>query len=168
MSKLIIVIYILINLVSYDLYSQETIETNFYSFKIPQETVVESFGSSNEELANVDVYQFIINDKPKYLLYLMSNKINVKINTVDFENYNSFLSDLGDVRILVAEKLSNNFKIEFSYNEKENIRGIVFLSINNDILNRFVFLLPNEKAKEVFQDEIINLSNSITIIKNSW
>lgn len=168
MSKLLIAFYILINLTNNNLYSQDIVETNFYSFKVPEKTIVKAFGSSNEELANTDVYQFIVNDNPKYLLYLISNKINTEVTNIDYENYNAFLSDIGDIRILGAEKLNNQFKIDFNYNDKENIKGIIFISVNNDILNRYVFLLPNEKAKEVFQDEIIKLVNSITPIKNVW
>jgi hypothetical protein len=168
MNKLVIGLVVLFSLINNNLYSQDTIKTEFYSIRVPEKTSVKTFASTHEKLANIDAYQFIVNEKPKYILYLMSNKTNKEIVSVNIDNYKDYLFDLGDLKILGVEDLNEKIKIHFTYIDKENIKGIIYVSVNNDILNRFVFLLPNENAKEVFQKEIDKLVNSVIEIKNHW
>ena len=66
---------------------QQKLETSFYSFSKPKNTDVKFFNSSNEEIANTDVYEFRENDKPKYLLYLISNKLTSEYEPISKENF---------------------------------------------------------------------------------
>lgn len=168
MNKLFIGFVILFNFIINSLYSQENIKTEFYTLKVPEKTTIKTFDSTHEELANIDAYQFNVDEKPKYLLYLMSNKTNEGVTDVNIDNYKDFLFDLGDLKILGIEDFKGRIKISFSYKDKENIKGIVYASVKNDILNRFVFLLPNENAKNTFQKEIDLMINNVTEVKNNW
>lgn len=168
MNKVHLKFIILISLICNNLYSQENIQTEFYTIKVPEKTTVKTFASTHEELANIDAYQFIVNEKPKYILYSMSNKTNVEISSINIDNYKDFLFDLGELNVLGVEDLNETIKIQFVYKDKENIKGIIYVSVTNDILNRFVFLLPNEKAKELFEKEIDELVNNINEIKKYW
>jgi hypothetical protein len=168
MTKHYIKFTILISLIYNNFYSQEFIKTDFYNIKLPQSTIAKTFASTHEELSNIDAYQFIINEKPKYILYLMSNKTNVAISNINNDNYKDFLYDLGELKVVNIEIFKNKIKINFAYKDNDSIKGIVYLSITNDILNRFVFLLPNDKAKELFEREIDEIIYSIVEIKKNW
>jgi hypothetical protein len=149
-------------------YSQEKITTKFYSLQIPEKTSTKVFDTSHEELANVDVYQFNVDEKPKYILYLMSNKTKDGAIKVNLENYKNFLFDLGDINILDVENFDKKIKINFTYNNKNNINGIIYAYIKNDILNRFVFLLPNDSAKKTFGAEIDKMIENLMEVKSNW
>lgn len=164
-KSIVFVLFILINSV---VYSQDSIKTAFYNFKIPEKTEVKPFKSSHEELANIDGYQFLVSNKPKYILILMSNKTNKEALSVNLDNYKDFLFDLGELKVSGIENLDGNIKIYFTYADKENVKGIIYALVSNNILNRFVFLLPNQNAKDVFQKEIDTLVNGIVEIKNKW
>lgn len=168
MNNIYIRILIIFNLMTMPIYSQERIETEFYNFAIPKNTVIKAFDSTHEEVANIDVYQFNFEEKPKYILYLMSNKTNQIVDSITIDNYKDFLFDLGDMKILGIENSKNKIKIDFSYNDKKNIKGIIYMSVTNDILNRFVFLLPNDSAKIAFEEEINIIVNNIKELRNSW
>lgn len=148
-------------------YSQEKISTQFYELNIPTNSDVKLFDKSCESLANIDVYQFAIEGKPKYILYMMSNKISDKVK-VNIDNYKDFLFDLGDLNVLDASYLGDKIKVSFIYNNKKNINGITYIYIQNDILNRFVFLLPNESARNAFSNEIEKMIESTILLKNIW
>ncbi len=168
MNKLLIKFIILFSLINNSIYCQENIKTEFYNLKVPEKTTVKTFASTQEELANIDAYQFITNDKPKYILYLMSNKTNKEIASVNIDNYKDFLFDLGNLKVLGIEDLNGKIKIFFTYVDKQEIKGIIYAHVNGNVLNRFVFLLPNQSAKEAFQKEIDTLINNIIELKNSW
>lgn len=168
MNKMIFGFIILCNLINNSLYSQENIKTAFYELNIPEKTSVKTFASTHEELANIDAYQFIVDEKPKYILYLMSNKTNKEQVNINMDNYKDFLFDLGDLKVSSVEDLGSKIKIHFSFNDKKNINGIVYASIKNDVLNRFVFLLPNENAKKTFIQEIDDMINNVTEVKSHW
>lgn len=157
-----------LSLAHINLYSQEKIETQFYSLTIPQDTKVKAFDSAHEEIANIDVFQFNAGEKPKYILYLMSNKTNQIIESITIDNYKDFLFDLGDLKILSVENLKNKIKINYAYKDKENIKGVIYMYLTNDILNRFVFLLPNDNAKIKFQEEIDIMISNLKVLKNYW
>lgn len=168
MNKYLIGLLVVFNLISNDMLSQENIRTNFYQLKVPENTTVKIFAETHEELANIDVYQFNVAEKPKYILYLMSNKTNIEITTIDINNYKDFLFDLGSLKVSKIENLEKKLKINFLYTDKEKIRGIVYLSVKNNILNRFVFLFPNENANQVFQREVDEMMDSVIDIKDYW
>ena len=168
MNKLLLGFIVWFSLINSNVYSQENIKTAFFSLKVPEKTTVKTFASTHEELANIDSYQFITNEKPKYILYLMSNKTNKEIASVNIDNYKDFLFDLGDLKVSAVEDLSGKIKIFFSYADKKEIKGIIYVYVNNDILNRFVFLLPNQSAKETFQKEIDTTINNVVELKKSW
>jgi hypothetical protein len=156
------------NLISYDMLSQENIKTNFYKLNIPKNTTVKTFAKNHEELANIDAYQFNADEKPKYIMYLMSNKTNVEITSINIDNYKDFLFDLGDLKLSRIENLEDKLKINFTYSNKENIKGIIYMSVKNNILHRFVFLFPNENSIQIFQNEVDEMINNITEIKEFW
>lgn len=168
MNKSIIKFIILFSLINNSLYSQDKIKTAFYNLKVPEKTNTKTFASTHEELANIDAYQFITNEKPKYILYLMSNKTNKEIASVNIDNYKDFLFDLGNLKVSGIEDLNGKIKIFFTYVDKQEIKGIIYAYVNSDILNRFVFLLPNQSAKEAFQKEIDAIINNVVELKNSW
>lgn len=168
MNKLLLGVIVWFSLINSNVYSQDSIKTEFYTLKVPEKTTIKTFASTHEELANIDAYQFITNEKPKYILYLMSNKTNKEISSINLDNYKDFLFDLGELKVSAIEDLNGIIKISFTYVDKENIKGIIYASVNNNILNRFVFLLPNESAKEIFNKEIDKIIENITQIKHNW
>lgn len=111
MNKLLIKFTILFCLINNNIYSQDNIKTAFYKIQVPEKTVIKTFASTHEELANIDAYQFITSDKPNYILYLMSNKTNKEITSVNIDNYKDFLFDLGDLKISGIEDLNGKIKI---------------------------------------------------------
>lgn len=167
MNKFLLGFVVLFALASHNIYSQD-IKTTFYSIKTPEKTTVKPFNSTHEALANIDTYQFITDGKPKYIGYFMSNKTNIVIASVNLDNYKDFLFDLGELKVSGIENLNGKIKIYFSYIDNDNIKGIIYASVNNDILNRYVFLLPNQNAKDVFHKEIDALVNGIVENKNNW
>ena len=139
MNKLFLQFVISLFLISMNLYSQEDIKTEFYKFKVPEKTIIKTFASTHEKFANIDAYQFITNEKPKYILYLMSNKTNKEISNINIDNYKDFLFDLGKLNVSGVENFSDVVKINFTYEDNDIIKGIVYVSVNKDILNRYVF-----------------------------
>lgn len=115
----------------------------------------------------IDVYEFSIDSKIKYFVYLMSSQMSGAL-TVDRNNFQDFLADLGELNIEQFENRKGNLKIHFTYKDNEFIKGIVYLSTSNDILNRLVFLLPNVDAKSTFSDEIDKMVDDAVKIKNQW
>ena len=168
MNKLLLSFIVFFSLMNHIMYSQENIKTEFYNIKIPEKTTVKEFNSSHEDLANIDAYQFGANEKPKYIAYFMSNKTNIEIASVNLDNYKDFLFDLGELKVSGIENLTGKIKIYFTYVDNDNIKGIIYAYVKNDILNRFVFLLPNQNAKDVFQKEIDTLVDGIVEIKSNW
>ena len=168
MNKYLIILLTVFNLISYGMLSQENIKTNFYKLNIPENTTVKPFAKTHEELANIDAYQFNADEKPKYIMYLMSNKTNMEIASINIDNYKDFLFDLGDLKLSRIENLENKIKINFTYSNKENIKGVIYMSVKNNILHRFVFLFPNENSIQIFQNEVDEMINNITEIKEFW
>ncbi|MBO9584366.1 MAG: hypothetical protein J7574_09430 [Flavobacterium sp.] len=168
MNKLYVGIVVLFSIINCKIYSQENLNTKFYNVKIPEKTIVKFFDSTNEELANIDAYQFISDEKPKYLLYLMSNKTNQAIDSVTIDNYKNFLFDLGDLKIGGIEDLDGKIKVSFTYSDNNEIKGIIYVYVINNILNRFVFLYPNQNAKDAFQKETNLLVKNIIEVKKEW
>jgi hypothetical protein len=153
----------------YTAYGQKTLSNEFYSFVPPKGTEVSLFNYSHEETANIDGYKFSMGDKLKYIFYLLSNKLNVEINEVNQSNYNDFLGDLGDVEVTSYDFNQKLTKLTFNYKDNVKVVGVLFISFNGNILNRFVFVLPNHNNPyQKFNDEIQNVITSIKILNDKW
>lgn len=149
--------------------AQEFIETDFYKIKIPNNTTAKFFNSSAEEYAITSVYEFKQNNKPKYLFYLISNKLTDDYEPLNMYNYLSYISDMEEIEVLLVEVVNKDkIKINFKYKNDENIKGIMFLSITNNILNRFLFLLPKKELYEIFSNEINAIFFDIEYLKEKW
>ncbi|MBN9284144.1 MULTISPECIES: hypothetical protein [unclassified Flavobacterium] len=149
------------------IYSQTKFKTEFYTVTVPENTTYTMFNTTREAEANIDIYEFGADGKIKYLLYLMSNKMSGAVK-VDENNFEDFLTDLYELVITDIEKQDGNLKIYFSYNDSEFVRGIAYLSTENDVLSRFVFLLPNPDAKKTFSNEIDRMVTNIIKTKKHW
>lgn len=147
--------------------SQNKVVNNFYSLSSPANTNVKSFQSSHEELANIDSYQFFLEDKPKYIFYLMSNKLETS-STVSLENYKNYVFDLGELDITNTEMFNNFIKVYFNYKNKKSIEGVVYIGIRNNILNRFLLMYPNKSALYKFDKEVNIMLNGVDYKKGSW
>lgn len=148
--------------------AQVTFDNKFYRLDIPKNTHIEIFKSTNEEEANVDVYKLITEGKPKYLLYLMSNKLNADVDSVTIDNCKEFLHDIGNLEITDVKTLANLIKIDFLYTENKKVVCTVYLSKTNNILNRFLFIFPNNNISTKFDNEINILLNSIVYKVKYW
>lgn len=147
---------------------QNKLETNFYEIKIPEKTTVKSFNSTHEEYANIEGYQFFLNDKPKYLIYLMSNKIIGEVGVINKANYKDFCGDIGTIEVSELKEDNDMIIVLFKYADKETVRGILYLKLTNNILDRFLFLLPNDTAYELFNKEIDDIVKNIIYKKKIW
>ena len=168
MSKSMLYMIIFFNTLIFNAYCQERLKTEFYDITIPENTIVKKFNSSHEDLANIDVYEFLINEKTKYIGHFMSNKLNIYIVSVDLDNYKDFLFDLGELNITAIENINGKVKISFSYFNNEHLRGIIYASISGDILNRYVFLFPVQNVKDMYQKEVDNLVFNVIELKHMW
>lgn len=125
MKKILIILLLFITSI---VMAQNKIENNFYSLSIPSATNVKPFQSTHEELANIDSYQFFLEDRPKYIFYMMSNKLETSA-TVSLDNYNDYVYDLGELEVVNAEMFNNFIKVYFNYKNKKAIEGVVYIGI---------------------------------------
>lgn len=167
MNNKIILLFTLL-LISNAIIAQNDIENSYYKFSIPKNTNVKPFKSTHEELANIDVYQFTIDEKPKYILFLISNKLTSDIKEVNVDNCMDFLFDLGEIEVSNTEPFNGIVKLHFKYIENNVIQGVLYIKTNNNILDRFLFLFPNESAYKSFNIEIDNILKSITDKQSKW
>lgn len=147
--------------------SQSKVDNAYYGLKVPPNTNVKLFQSTHESLANIDSYQFIVNGRPKYIFYLMSNKLAIPA-TVGMDNYNDFLFDIGDIDIINIEMFNNFIKVYFNYKNKNAIEGIVYIGITDNILNRFLIMYPNESALKSFDEEVNLMVKEVDYKKSNW
>lgn len=160
-------IFILLLFTTTMLTAQNKVANNFYSLSAPSNTNVKSFQSSHEELANIDSFQFFLEDKPKYIFYMMSNKLETSA-TVSLENYKDYVFDLGELDITNAEMFNSFIKVYFNYKNKKSIEGVVYIGIRNNILNRFLLMYPNKSALDKFDKEVNIMLNDVDYKKSSW
>lgn len=146
--------------------AQNDLRTKFYDVKLPLNTTVKPFASSDEEVSNSDVYQFLVNNKTKYLCHFLSNKLFTETD-VNFTNFTEFLVELNEIIIDNAADTNNGFKVNFHYDDK-NVRGIAYLLRKKNILHRFVFMFPNEIAENKFKAEADDIVRNIVYLKNEW
>jgi hypothetical protein len=160
----LIILYLLSSLCM----AQNKLENNFYAIKVPEKTTFKSFNSTHEEYANIEGYQFFLNDKLKYMIYLMSNKMLGEVEEINKDNYQEFCGDIGAIEVSEIKEDNDMVRLLFKYTDQEKVRGIIYLKLTNNILDRFLFLLPNDKAYELFNKEIDDIVKSIIYKKNIW
>lgn len=154
---------------AFNLFGQEKLKTSFYSFYVPENSEAKFFNSSREEFANTDVYEFKESNKPKYLLYLISNKLTEDYNPLNIENHLNYLTDIENAEIISSEVIENGkIQVKFKYIDNEQIMGIIFLTSTNNILNRFLFLFPNSELSKKFSEEVKNIFLNIEFNKKYW
>lgn len=147
--------------------SQNKVENAYYRLAVTANTNVKLFQSTHEGLANIDSYQFLVNEKPKYIFYMMSNKLETSL-TVGLDNYKDFLFDIGDIDITNAEMFNGFIKVYFNYKNKKAIEGVVYISVRGNILNRFLIMYPNKSALKAFDDEVNMIIKDVNYKKNVW
>lgn len=149
--------------------SQETLNTSFYKLELPTATSYEYVNSTSENSANINIYKVLDDDskKVKYLVYLMSNKLNEPFS----ENINveSYLSDIGDYELLKSEKYFKGDKKHFELTLKmeENIIAAMYLTASNDVLYRVLVMIP-EMQFESRDNEIDYIFENIGLLKKKW
>lgn len=150
-------------------FAQSKISTDFYILDLPNGFQFKEFNKSREENSNSDVYEFLQDGKPKYLLYLLSNKLNDNHTAISIENIKNYVFDIGDLNILNTENVSGKIKIVATSNEYENLKSIIYVFQTGNILNRFLFLFPNEEAKSLFAAEVEELvKNHVSSKRTNW
>lgn len=147
--------------------AQNKVENPYYSISIPSKTNVKLYQSSHESLSNIDSYQFLVDGKPKYIYYMMSNKLETSV-TVGMDNFNDFLFDIGDIDITNVEMFNDFIKVYFKYKTKNAIEGAIYIGIRGDILNRFLVMYPNASALKSFNEEVNLLLKDVTYKKSKW
>lgn len=160
-------LFILFLLMSQYIYSQSEIATPFYTVKIPEGSVATIFKSSSEENAVIDIYRIDGVGKPPYLLYLMSNRLLTQEPDVNVDNFTDYLSDLGNLKILQVDFERAQPLITFQSNISEKTYYKMSPTIINDILCRFLFLIPKSSTFD-YNSEINFILQNITYNKKSW
>uniref|UniRef100_UPI003A8DA0AD hypothetical protein n=1 Tax=Flavobacterium beibuense TaxID=657326 RepID=UPI003A8DA0AD len=141
--------------------SQDKLENAYYILNLPNNTTVKLFQHTNEDFANIDSYKFFEGEKPKYVLYMMSNKLEADV-TVREDNYIDFLNDIGALNVTNVSRFNNFFKVNFNFKDREAIECVMYININGDILNRFLLMYPNKTILNNFENEVnIFLKNII-------
>ncbi|KGO86455.1 hypothetical protein Q765_11290 [Flavobacterium rivuli WB 3.3-2 = DSM 21788] len=99
----------------------------------------------------------------------MSNKLNSSDEVITLENYKSFIFDLGEIEITKIDFNVNPLKINFDYKGNNKVEGLLYISIINNILNRFLFILPNQKKSGVDRSSEINeIIDKLIYLKDEW
>ncbi|WP_303302470.1 hypothetical protein [Flavivirga jejuensis] len=146
-------------------------KTKFYSIEIPESLTYERLKSDKEDLSNTDVFKIVDSKKQdiKYLIYLMSNKLNSNAETLSENNLNEYLKDLGKVEILNHEKIffknSEIFKLKLSLGKE--IIGVVYLTNVNNVLYRMLFMVPDKFYTDI-KNEIDLLLSTTLFLKDNW
>ncbi|KAF2514152.1 hypothetical protein E0W68_13790 [Flavobacterium salilacus subsp. salilacus] len=160
-------ILLLIIFFCFNMNAQKKIENSYYRLIIPHNTEVELFENTHEKLANIDSYKFFSNSKPKYILFMMSNKLEESVD-VEMDNYKDFIFDIEDIDVVKADNFNTFIKIYFNYKSNNIIKGVLYIDTRNDILDRFLFMFPNEKHLVKFESEIDIMIDNINYIKDYW
>ncbi|WP_299117481.1 hypothetical protein [uncultured Winogradskyella sp.] len=159
----------LLLILSVNIMAQEAINTEFYNIELPKSTTFEKMNSSKEELSNVDVFKILNleNRQIKYLIYLMSNKLNVDF--ISEPNLNEYVGDIGEVEIVKKERII--FKEYDVYKLKmklgDNISSIMYLTNINDVLYRLVFMIPKKLFPD-YEKEVESFFKSVIFLKDNW
>lgn len=149
----------------------QNLRTDFFNIDLPINLSYEEMKSEKEDLSNTDVFK--INDsekdKLKYLVYLISNRLNDDAQKVSEENLSSFVKDLGKPEILENKKVSLNdqdvFRLKLALSD--HITGIVYVTSVNNVLYRALFMVP-DKFLNLFEEEISSIMSSVSFLKDDW
>lgn len=164
MKKIFSLIFLLIAFLAN---AQGTFKNDFYEIKIPDNTIVKPYQKSIEELSNTESFIFELNGKPKYILFLLSHKL-LKKTELNEEDLAEFSIDLGEN--LIVDKITaidKSFKVEF-HSSTGKIKQIVYYFTTNDILNRFMFVFPNEEIENKFKAETETIVSGVKYLKEKW
>jgi hypothetical protein len=152
--------------------AQKVIQTDYYRVILPSSTTFEKTNSNNEELSEVDVYQIINSEnlKTKYLAYLMVNKLNADITSISEFNFEDYLKDIGNFKIIETESIVRDnqkfYKLKLSLDN--GIIGLVYISNMNEVLYRLFYMIPNEEYFTKYQKEISIMFKSADLLKSNW
>ena len=148
-------------------WAQSIHETEFYDFILPSGDTSSPYQSIKEEFSNIDSFVLSHNKTPKYLIFVMSNKLTNDFDGLNISNYMDYLNDLGAITVTSAKETDGFIVIKFIDHKKENISYTAYLSSNNDILNRFVFFIPRTVG-DMYDNEIRGIIKSIKYKRLQW
>ncbi len=147
---------------------QNSLQNDYYSLKLPNETSFEKINSNKEESSNVDLYKITNTDnqQTKYLIYLMSNKLNTDIKGISDYNFNDYLKDIGKAEVLsnITIALDNQEFYKIKVGLDNNVKGLMYITAKEGILYRLLFMLPNEEYYTKYLEEINSIFESNTLL----
>ena len=90
-------------ILSMNLMAQEVIDNKFFRLQLAKSTTSEKMNSLNEEFSSLDVFKITNSEDEqlKYLIYLMSNKSNVK--DISESHLNEYVKEIGNVKVLSSD-----------------------------------------------------------------
>ena len=163
MVKWIIIQLLLAN----TLVSQNIVENRFYKITLPLSAQAKPYQLNEEPLSNIESFKIVTDQKLRYILYLMSNKLEAPVSEVNTENYEDFLIDLGSIEVISVEQIDSFVKVIYRFSG-ESFAGVCLIGKTNDILNRFVWMVPDEKVINNLAAEISSISKSIEYKRAEW
>ncbi|WP_116787547.1 hypothetical protein [Flavobacterium psychrotrophum] len=147
--------------------AQSNIENNFYLLPLPTGICAKLYQSTNEKQANIDSYQVTINTKPSYILYMMSNELQIP-TPVKIENVKDFLFDIGDIDVNKVENYKSFIKVYFKYKNNNTIDCVIYMMTTNNILNRFLLMYPGINAQNKFDLVVNSIIEGVIYKKKNW
>lgn len=152
--------------------SQEILNTDFYSLQLPANTAFKKVNETKEDLANIDVFNFVNEktDRTKYLIYLMSNKMEVDVSSISDREIEDYLFDIQPKSINQVNSFTKEgrkwHKVKVSF--EDGIIGSIYLTIVNDVLHRLFFMIPNESFYTNHISEIEAIMVTVKLLKSNW
>lgn len=98
----------------------------------------------------------------------MSNKLNVIESQITLDNFRDYLFDLGEDIEILAVSTQNVPEIIFKYHGNDKILYKLFITIREDILNRFLFMIPNGDKSDEYQRDISFALKQVVYLKSRW
>lgn len=155
---------ILFSLFSSFAHSQSKVENDYCKIAVSDSIRFDAYKKINEEKGFIDSYKLSVNSNLIGILFIMLNKLEVEAS-IDENNYNDYIFDLGEITILSVNKEKSYLKI---YYKDEKVNGIIYLGNNNDILYRFMFMFPNEDFLKRYGQVAHLIFEKTEYKKNSW
>lgn len=161
-------VLLLMMILTLNLSGQNILQNGYYNLELPKETSYQKVNSIKEESSNIDLYKIINtnNRQTKYLIYLMSNKLNANIKGISDYNFKDYLQDIGKAEILSSKSI--NFKNEEFYKIKvgldNNVKGLMYITAKEGTLYRLFFMLPNEEYYSKYLEEITSIFKSSSLL----
>ncbi|EZH73168.1 hypothetical protein ATO12_19370 [Aquimarina atlantica] len=165
MRKIVLLLIVMTALTSS---GQTSLKNSSHALELPKATVFEKMNSTKEETSNVDVYKITLanNDQPKYLIYLMKNKLNKEINSISDYNFEDYLKDVGKAEILSKDliifKNREYYKVKVDFGNK--VQGVLYITVKDDNLYRLLFMLPNSEYYVKYSKEITSIFESSSLL----